>query len=398
MRIAVLCCYPFPDGLAATTRIKTYFKGLAELGVRTSVFVCNPTDSRHASNVLPDRGITGEGIEYCYPSGRRFGRHKLQRVLGMLLLNKLRACRAIYRASREERIDYLLIANDYLPLLYLFVPFCRLLGIRPVFITDEYPEPIRSKLARRIPRWKKRAYDFILKYVSAAVFMTEKLDRYYNPDGKIRSFILPTITDTSRFDSATPYRSERKYLCYMGNMELAKDNVDNIIVAFSRIADHYPDIDLHLYGAPSAADRRKLEALISELGLLDRVFLKGRAEYDEVPGILHGAYLLVSSQPDSKRAEGGFPTKLGEYLATGRPVLLTDVGEISRYVRDGVHVYIVRPEDPEAYALKLCQILDDYASAQAVGKTGQTYLHETFDYRIICKNLLNFLNRLHREN
>ena len=398
MRIAVLCKYPFPEGLAATTRIRAYLKGLAAAGVETDVFVYNPTTAYNADPKYPDYGSTEEGIRYHYPNGRKFSRNKIVRVLGVRFYNPIKACYSIYKESKRSKIDFLFIANDELWLLYLAIPFCRWARIAPVFITDEYPEPIRIYLKDRIPVWKKWAYDFILSFVKGAIFMTENLERYFNPKGKIRSHIMPTITDTSRFMNCRKLSVERKYLCYMGNMELAKDNVDNIIEAFARICDRYPDVDLHLYGSPGTADQTKLEAVIVRHKLSGRVFLKGRVNCSEVPHILYSAHVLVSSQPDTKRAEGGFPTKLGEYLAVGKPVLLTDVGEISRYVQDGVHLYIVPAEDPEAYAVALCRILDDYISAQVVGKTGRAYIYATFDYRIISKNLLNFLKELQREN
>ena len=398
MRVAVLCNYPFPEGLAATTRIRTYLKGLAEIGVEVDVFVYNPTTAYCSDPKYPDNGSTEEGIQYHYPNGRKFGKSKLSRIIGIKLYNKIRTCYCIYRESKRKKIDFLFIANDYLSLLYLAIPFCHLIRIAPIFITDEYPEPIRIFLKNKIPRWKKYAYNFILLHVKGAVFMTESLERYFNLSGRIPTHVMPTITDTSRFSDCLQMPIERKYLCYMGNMELSKDNVDNIIEAFARICDRYPKVDLHLYGSPAAADRMKIETLIVRKELSTRVFLKGRVDFFMVPNILYNAIILVSSQPDTKRAEGGFPTKLGEYLATGKPVLLTDVGEISRYIQNEVHAYIVPPEDPEAYAVALSQILDNYASALAVGETGRKYLYNTFDYRIISRNLLRFLNRVKNGN
>ena len=111
----------------------------------------------------------------------------------------------------------------------------------------------------------------------------------------------------------------------------------------------------------------------------------------EVPVILKSAYLLVSSQPNSKRAEGGFPTKLGEYMATGVPAILTDVGEITKYVQDGVHVYIVEPENHIAYANKLDFILSNYSEALSIASTAKEYLLNNFDYKSVSKNLLDFL-------
>lgn len=177
----------------------------------------------------------------------------------------------------------------------------------------------------------------------------------------------------------------------MGNMELAKDNVDNIIVAFSKISDKYRDINFFLYGAPSQADKQYLEKVIEQNNLKERVFIKNRVNFEEVPQIVKNAYILVSSQPNTKRAEGGFPTKLGEYMATGVPTLLTDVGEITQYVQDGIHVHIVPPENPLLYAEKLEFIINNYEHCKKVAENAQKYLEENFDYLAVAKKLKEFL-------
>ena len=59
-----------------------------------------------------------------------------------------------------------------------------------------------------------------------------------------------------------------------------------------------------------------------------------------MPKYLCNAKLLALARPDSIQAQGGFPTKLGEYLATGRPVVVTKVGEIPDYLEDGVNAFL----------------------------------------------------------
>lgn len=392
MKIIVLCNFPFPDGLAATVRIRAYLKGLSELGCKTKVFVYNPSLSYNSKETILAEGETIEGIPYFYPNNIRFNRNRILRFLEIHIINWIRTAVAIYKENKSSHIDYLFIANDKLTVLFWYTSIAKLLKIQPVFITDEYPAEIRRELKDAIPRYKKVLYKFIIKKIGYAIFMTKALERYYTIDINIKSYILPTITDYSRFNiEKRTVKNPEKYICYMGNMELSKDNVDNIIIAFSYIADKFKDVKLLLYGAPSEYDRNVLEQIIKEKQLTNQVILKGRVGYSEVPEILQGALILVSSQPDSKRAEGGFPTKLGEYLAAGRPALFTDVGEISKYVEAGKHVYIVPPGRPDLYAAALEYILKNYDEAQSVALEGKQYLSDNFDYKIISQKLYDFL-------
>ena len=393
-RIAVLCTFPFPEGLAATVRIISYLKGIKALGVDTDVFIYRPTDLQNKGKSKYGPSGIYQGINYFYPRTRTYSKYKILRGLGRYYYWGV-TCYNICRENKIKKIDFLLISNDFLDILFIFTYWAKLLKIKTIFIADEYPQPIRVYLKQDIPQWKKCFYHFILKRQDSFIFMTENINTFYNFSLQKPYHILPTITDTSRFEGILKQPQAKKYICYMGNMELSKDNVDNIIRAFSFVADKYPDIDFYLYGAPSEKDLSFIQKVIVDCHMKKRVFIKGRVDSSEVPQILKNAYLLVSSQPNTRRAEGGFPTKLGEYMATGVPALLTDVGEIKKYVQDGVQVYIVKPEDPEAYAQKLDYLFSHYEEALKVARYAQVYLHDNFDYGVVSKKMYDFLsNRL----
>ena len=110
----------------------------------------------------------------------------------------------------------------------------------------------------------------------------------------------------------------------MGNMELSKDNVDNILYALSILLRDNYDVHLYLFGKPNLKDKSILERIIEQEGLANNTSFRF-AQYNDVPKILSEADILVSSQPVTVRADGGFPTKLGEYLMSGTPVLSTNV-------------------------------------------------------------------------
>ena len=388
MNIAIVHMYPFPVGMAATARIMAYSKGLVANGANVTSYCLNPYYKKGGKVQLKKNG-TYEGVNYCFTGSVYKANNPLVHKI-QVLISILKSLFIFFK--RRKNIDFLIISSDsplYLP---LYTLWAKLIGIRPVFITDEFPIPIRVHLHNDIPKWKKVLYKHILKREDSLIFMTDKLNNFFNSELKKPYHILPTITDTSRFDiEVTP--CDKKYMCYMGNMELSKDNVDNIIRAFALISDKHKDLDFYLYGAPSPKDKAIIEGVIKECKMENRVFIKGRVPATEVPKILLGAYVLVSSQPDTKRAEGGFPTKLGEYMATGVPTILTDVGEISQYVKDGVHVHIVPPENPELYAKKLDWMLNNYDKSLEIAKNAKEYLYNTFDYRKVTKDIYVFFEK-----
>jgi glycosyltransferase involved in cell wall biosynthesis len=115
---------------------------------------------------------------------------------------------------------------------------------------------------------------------------------------------------------------------------------------------------------------------------------------DAIPSIIGNADLLVLPRPDSKQAQGGFPTKLGEYLATGNPVCATSVGEIPDYLTDNESVFFAQPGSVESFAEAMRRALSDPENAKRVGLNGKKVAQKEFNKDIQAKKLHQFLLEL----
>jgi glycosyltransferase involved in cell wall biosynthesis len=149
-----------------------------------------------------------------------------------------------------------------------------------------------------------------------------------------------------------------------------------------------------LIGDAEAQEMARLNQLVTDLNLNDRVHFTGKIERDNMPAYLCHAKVLALARPSSLQSLGGFPTKLGEYLATGNPVVVTKVGEIPSYLRDGENAYLAEPDSPELFAAKLEFVLSNYETAKAVGKKGSELVKTYFNYRYQSKRILEFVHSL----
>lgn len=86
----------------------------------------------------------------------------------------------------------------------------------------------------------------------------------------------------------------------------------------------------------------------------------------------------------------GFPTKLGEYPATGNPGVVARVGEIPDYVTDEVNVFMAEPGIVKTLVYKMKTILPDYKHGLAIGENGRNFVIKHFNYKIQTKNISNF--------
>ena len=84
-----------------------------------------------------------------------------------------------------------------------------------------------------------------------------------------------------------------------------------------------------------------------------------------------------------------FSQKIAEYLATGRPVVTTAVGEIPYYFKHGVDAYVTK-FSPGEYADCLNFILEHPRAADAVGAAGHELGASEFNYHTFGKTLTAF--------
>lgn len=396
MKIAVINIYHFPLGMAPTTRIIGYCKGLLQVGAKVDIISIIP--KRESDKSIPLFGKCDGGNYFHFTHSPNCQIPIVRSIIWRCTdyVSQSRALTFIKKSDKTEPYDAVIMSFDEPFRFEAIIPTLKSLKkAKIIAIADEYPIPIRHNLKPTVPESKLKRYRKIYKDIDGRILMTTKLQEFYDTNICPKpTLVLSTIVDTDRFKELTHEKQVRDYLCYMGNMELSKDNVDNIIKAFAIIAEEFPDLDFHLYGTPKSDTKHLLENLIKDLNLTERVFLKGRVEYKHVPQILMNAKVLVSSQPNSKRAEGGFPTKLGEYMMTQVPALLTHVGEIANYVKDGQNGYLVPPESPNLYAEKLYYILNNYPTAKLVARNAYEYIKNTYSSYNAGKNIYSFISKL----
>ena len=73
---------------------------------------------------------------------------------------------------------------------------------------------------------------------------------------------------------------------------------------------------------------------------------------------------------------------------------MTDVGENSRYVRNGVHVYLVVPDDPAEFAKRMEHVLVNYLEAQRVAAAGRQLVFEKYSHHAMGGKLKAFIETL----
>lgn len=183
-----------------------------------------------------------------------------------------------------------------------------------------------------------------------------------------------------------------RYIAYCGTASNNKDGVDELIKAFAIVAEKVLDVKLYIIGkTPLTEQKFDNYLLIKRLNLEDRVVFTGVVSAKEMPQLLVNADVLALDRPDNKQAKYGFPTKLGEYLLSGNPVVVTSVGDITKFLTDGVSALIARPQNPKNFADKLLWALTYTEEAICLGGRGKMIALEFFNSLTETQKLYSFM-------
>ncbi|MEM3086093.1 MAG: glycosyltransferase family 4 protein [Halobacteria archaeon] len=122
------------------------------------------------------------------------------------------------------------------------------------------------------------------------------------------------------------------------------------------------------------ADVARLQEFAESKGVASKVRFTGSVPYDEVPGYLEAADVAVApfnpAKGEMTRRFGYYfsPIKLFEYMAAGKPIVASGVGQVPAILDGGRRGLLVEPGNPKALAGGLNRLLSDSVLAGDLGK------------------------------
>jgi glycosyltransferase involved in cell wall biosynthesis len=120
----------------------------------------------------------------------------------------------------------------------------------------------------------------------------------------------------------------------------------------------------------------------------------GHLNKDEVRAELQKCSVLVNPRKSGLLSASGFPTKLGEYFATKKPVVITKVGDLSGYFKNKQEVVFSEPDNPESIADSIKYVYQNKLISAEIGENGYNWAKTNLDYLKNSKRLIEFINNI----
>ena len=295
----------------------------------------------------------------------------------------------------NNKFDFVWLTNSYTVLL-LYKKIFNHVHCKTFIELNEFNDLYKEEQSNTfLQKWNSKKTNEVfleaIKQIDLFAVMTKKLIEHYKTlaNNNAKFLHLPMTVDLSRFKEISNVSYSKPYIAYIGALGNKKDGIDILIKSFANIARKFPSFHLYLAGFYHY-DVPEQKRLIKFYNLEDRIHYLGVLQRNQIPSFLNNANILALARPDSHQAQGGFPTKLGEYLATGNPVCVTSVGEIPDYLKDDVSAFMAEPGNIDSFTNAMNRAITD-KNAKNVGQNGKMVAINNFSINIQAKRLETFL-------
>ncbi len=188
----------------------------------------------------------------------------------------------------------------------------------------------------------------------------------------------------NKYLSLKTSKSKKFNVLYSGNMGLAQD-LETIIKAAIILKDY--DINFTFIGEGVCKDK-----IIS----LAKPYMSKINFYEPVPRkelikLISESSICIVALKDRKLFESALPSKMFEYMACERPVVLGINGEAKKLIKNSKAGIAIDPENPSAMSNAILTYYKNMQKCKIDGKNGLKYVKENLSKEMLISNFLKKL-------
>lgn len=392
MKVYIVTRNPFPNGMAPANRIKCYAQAISSQGVDVEILIYTRTEvyGRPSHNICGS-GVYS-GIPYNYIGGTPL-RHRNVILRRWYDYKDKKDCLNYIRHNVKENdvvLAYLGLDVDYaLKLIDVvhsngakyFNELCEL----PYGTTQETKATVKGR---------RKTIELLSPKCDGHICISKALKDYISPytSDSSRNIIVPILVDFKQYelDDRSEYASF-PYIFHAGSLTEQKDGVLGMLESFGMSCNSLdPTVKFVLTGSldkAKAADQ--IREILTRYGIEQRVIFTGYLSDESLKKYLSEASLVIINKYDTQQNRYCFSTKLGEYLAAGKPVIITKIGEAMNWLKDGETAYVVDPEEKLQLSQAIINAFTDNDKRKKIAESGRELCQKSFDYRAWGKTLIN---------
>lgn len=400
LNIVFVTIADLPEGGGNTSRLKTLVHALIQCGHQVTIW------NQHSLGISPESVLNFAGQIHGAPYDYVLGTTKRGSGFGSIL-TKLQAVQEISKRLAEfhkkKPIDVLwfnqLSFYDVYPLTLL----AKRLQIATIqSYEDERHELVSSKdlsLSRRIFAANSWLCDQLCPELADGVvvisnYLKEKYVKLSKHPNQV--YIIPTIIDCADWKCVEEEDTLTPTILYSGAFS-EQDEIENLIEALAILRSRNYQFRVVMLGGNKRNSERmtQITEQIDRLGLSSLIEMRGFVPIAEVKKQLSQSNILINIRRDGVWSRSGLSTKLSEYLASGRLVISSDIGDVSQYLHDGESALLVsRTTTTDEIVKAISQALQSSEIRRKIGAAGRNVAQCYFDVSVAQVKLQALLNEV----
>ena len=351
--VIVLIPYSYPGGTAASLRVYNFVEGLVANGQKVHVVSFYHMPSRRLN--IENYNAQNVSEYFIFP-----GRNELQFRNLFSYRSKVSKsfCEIVQRITSKEKVQlvYIYDGTSYA----YFNAVTKLIQQLKIPMTFDITElrdsnySLQTFLFAKDITFKGKLSNLllfpdyysgkkaILKRAAFFISISTSLKKYLEVYGK-PVIILPGF---ERFAGppGKPNPMDKVTLLYVGSL-IERDAPQTLKLVVQEVLDHHDHVEVKFIGRYGTSKKGKelVEELQHKYG--DHIVSLGQVGEDMMASELMLADILVLCRKDSLEERCAFPTRLAEYLALRKAILVSPIGDIPLYLEDGKDVGFVDLDD-----------------------------------------------------
>ena len=397
LRVLILLMYPYPDASPSGNHMQRLARGLRALG--HEVLVLAP---QRAGRPVPTEGRDEFGTPYMtfeIPAKPR----RIPNYLHLLCRVRPGMRDLLARTLQKGKWDAAVHSGEswwvHDPLRRL----CQANGVKALPLPIEWFGPTLAGILGLswFDQWLHRriTYRKADGLVGIARIWSDLAARYGIP-----SIVLPSLSkfDDDELPSINQQSNSRFRIVYVGKW-VRRELPCTLMRGMELALERGVDLELVVLGFASVGtspaqkleERPALRFLKRTPKVRERVRLMGWLPDEAFSRELAAADAFVLLRADNRETRALFPTRLPEFLATGKPLIVSDAGDLAHYLKHLESAYVIPPGDQPAALAEAFAFLASHAEqARRIGQGGQAVLREAFSQRKLAQRLADFIYRL----
>ncbi len=236
----------------------------------------------------------------------------------------------------------------------------------------------------------ERSIKIAAKNFDGITYITEEMKKYCTNKYKLpdhRSAVWSSGVDTDLFKPADQHRDGQAFRLMYHGVITKNRGIKNVVKALELLQEQ--DIEFLLLG--SGKESCRLKKLVKKIGLEDKVFFYENVSHEQVPKFINGIDAGIVPLPRFAAWNVSSPIKVFEYLACGKPVVVTKIPAHISIFNGKSFAFWAENSSPSAVAKAILDAQKSKGDFKKLGLEARDFVGKNFTWERQISKLETFL-------